>query len=145
MIAQTMGDLIWSPSDRPVGKNILVIDDDPVFCGAMEAVGNSLGMVVRGAHTPRSASLLLLRYRFDLAVIDFSLGNITGIQLARLLEKIGAGMPVLIVSDYKLTQRGHWPASVRQFVQKSAGTRAILREAARLTSGGGPSSTRNTV
>ena len=80
-----------------MGK-VLVIDDETIISDVIgDYFRDSLGFVVECAHSGVAAAALLSRYRFDLAVIDATVGGVSGLELARLAAN--EDTPVLLISD----------------------------------------------
>jgi CheY-like chemotaxis protein len=116
--------------DAPIPR-ILIVDDDPVFCRLMAAIGEKMGVQVEYRGSLKELYKALPKLKFDAAIVDYDLGCVTGVQLSRYLEKVSRGKPLILVSNYKDIPRGGWSNSVRAFVGKGSGEVAILRQALR--------------
>jgi len=110
---------------------ILIVDDDPIFCRLMAAIGEDMGVVVEYRSSLKELYKALPKLNFDAAIVDYDLGFVTGVQLSRYLERVPRGKPLILVSSYKNIPRGGWSNSVRAFVGKASGEATILRQALR--------------
>ena len=81
-----------------MGKRVLVVEDSPNVCEMCVRVLTRAGFEVESAATGREA-LRLLRSSpaFDLAVIDFALPDISGLEL---IDHMRAQSPAIIISGY---------------------------------------------
>jgi len=75
----------------------LVIDDEPAICELIEAVAESAGFSVRTASSPAEIEESI-QGRFDLVVLDLSLGELDGIEVMSRLGTTHRGLPVILVS-----------------------------------------------
>jgi EAL domain-containing protein (putative c-di-GMP-specific phosphodiesterase class I) len=76
---------------------VLVIDDEPAICELIEAVAESAGFSVRTASSPAEIEESI-QGRFDLVVLDLSLGELDGIEVMSRLGSTHRGLPVILVS-----------------------------------------------
>jgi len=76
---------------------VLVIDDEPAICELIEAVAESIGFHVTSASTGDEIEAAL-GGRFDLVVLDLSLGDLDGIELMGRLGASHRGLPIILVS-----------------------------------------------
>jgi EAL domain-containing protein (putative c-di-GMP-specific phosphodiesterase class I) len=81
-------------SDTP---KVLVIDDEEAICELIVAVAESAGFEATSASLPRDIEDAI-GGRFDLVVLDLSLGEIDGIEIMSKLGATHRGMPVILVS-----------------------------------------------
>ncbi len=109
----------------------VLIDDDPLFGNIMVRVAKS-----RGADIDYFPSLLDMGSvgclgQYDAAIVDYDLGNMTGVEIAEYLKVFFGDIPMVLVSSRHrdIMKPKSWPDSVRCFVHKSAGYEAILSEA----------------
>lgn len=77
--------------------HVLVIDDEPAVCELIETVAESAGFTTTSASTRDDIESSLLG-RFDVVVLDLSLGDIDGIEIIGRLSAIKKGLPVILVS-----------------------------------------------
>lgn len=76
---------------------VLVIDDEEEICELIVAVAESAGFDATSASLPRDIEDAI-GGRFDLVVLDLSLGDIDGIEIMSKLGATHRGMPVILVS-----------------------------------------------
>lgn len=109
---------------------ILLVDDDPVFGKILTRLAEQSRV-----HLTYCRSLDELGekawWQFQAAIVDFDLGNSTGLELIAQLERILGPMPVILVSQGHLVDvaPNRWPASVKGFIDKALGHVAILEAA----------------
>ena len=83
-----------------VNRVVLVVDDDPDICWALERVLGGLGAQCIRALDGRTALLVARHNRLTLALLDAKLPDIDGLELARSLRMADPGILVLVVSGY---------------------------------------------
>ena len=76
---------------------VLVIDDEPAVCELIETVAESVGFDSASART-RDEIESALGGRFDVVVLDLSLGDLDGIEIMSRLAAVRKGLPVVLVS-----------------------------------------------
>lgn len=76
---------------------VLVIDDEEAICELIVAVAESAGFEATSASLARDIEDAI-GGRFDLVVLDLSLGEIDGIEIMSKLGATHRGMPVILVS-----------------------------------------------
>jgi DNA-binding response OmpR family regulator len=84
---------------RPMSK-ILVIEDDPVIAASLKTWLQRENFVVETAADGGSGLELLLRYKFDLLVLDWNLPDISGIEIARQLSCRKMQIPILMLTTH---------------------------------------------
>jgi two-component system OmpR family response regulator len=100
-----------SQDEEHVVGNVLVVNDKPSICNLIaEYFRDDLGMVVECAHSGPAGALKLARGRYDFALIDVPLGEVSGLDLAALAAN--GNTPVLLISgspefNLKLHQFGY--------------------------------------
>ena len=78
-------------------SRVLIIDDERAVCELIETVADSAGFTTSTANT-RDEIESVLTGRFDVVVLDLSLGDIDGIEIMGRLSSIRRGLPVILVS-----------------------------------------------
>ena len=102
------GEAAVLPDERPeqadalTGLDILLVEDDPEVAALAEAMLRELGHKVQLAENPAVAlELLGGEPRFNLLLTDIIMpGNMTGVDLARVVTEARPGLPVLLSSGY---------------------------------------------
>jgi len=79
---------------------VLVVDDDPDICWALERVLGGLGAQCIRALDGRTALQAARLNHLTLALLDAKLPDIDGLELARNLRLADPGILVLVVSGY---------------------------------------------
>jgi len=82
------------------GTLILIVDDEPDMCWALEHLLNKRGYVTRTALSAQDALKLMARHRFACAFLDAKLPDMDGLELARGLRERAPDMRILMVSGY---------------------------------------------
>jgi CheY-like chemotaxis protein len=85
---------------RPSKRIVLVVDDDPDICWALEHVLGRLGVQCIRALDGQSALQAGRHNRLALALLDAKLPDMDGLELARQIRTSDPGVPVLMVSGY---------------------------------------------
>ncbi len=79
---------------------ILIVDDEPDLCWALEHLLHSQGLVTRRALSARKALELMQQHRFSRAFLDAKLPDMDGLELARRILEIAPGTRIIMVSGY---------------------------------------------
>jgi CheY-like chemotaxis protein len=82
------------------GELILIVDDEPDMCWALEHLLNKRGYATRKALTAVEALKLMRRHRFTCAFLDAKLPDMDGLELARRIREMAPDMRILMVSGY---------------------------------------------
>lgn len=84
---------------RRVGLRILLVDDHPDTCAALEKLLVRRGHLVAAAHSMRLAMEVAVNNRFDLFISDIALSDGSGIDLIMQLHRI-CGTPGIAMSGF---------------------------------------------
>ncbi|MGA2213654.1 MAG: response regulator [Bryobacteraceae bacterium] len=79
---------------------ILVVDDDPDICWALEHVLGRVGARCIRALDGRTALQATQLNRLDLILLDAKLPDMDGLEVARQIHSAEPGLPILLVSGY---------------------------------------------
>ncbi|MDQ3810875.1 MAG: response regulator, partial [Chloroflexota bacterium] len=79
---------------------VLIVDDEPAFARSLRGLLGLLGHEASVVGSAPQALSLLAHERFDVVLTDYSLGEITGAELAAQLEKGQATPFVVLVTGY---------------------------------------------
>lgn len=82
-----------------MGHKILVVDDEPDVCWALESALRG-GYDVETTCSGRHAAALLATGDYPLAFVDAKLGDMEGLQLAQEVSELGLGIAIVLVSGY---------------------------------------------
>jgi len=75
---------------------VLIVDDNADAAETLSALLNGAGFRTRCAYTAGEALAVMERERFDIAVLDIGLPDMSGYELAASIREAGPGTPVLI-------------------------------------------------
>jgi CheY-like chemotaxis protein len=118
------------PAKPKAAPRVLVVDDDPLFGRILQAVAERQKIPLTFINSPREAYKKISDLDFDVAIFDYDMGKVTGIQLSRFFEHHGQHpAPVVLVSHYANIERSQWPSSIKDSVSKSIGAISILVQA----------------
>jgi len=111
------------------GQRILVVDDEDILASMMQKMLTNLGYVVESSTDP-AVALELIRTdpaRFALVISDQTMPVITGLDLANRIRKIGATMPILLMTGYSLslTAERIEEAGIRQLLLKPIAAQSL--------------------
>ena len=79
---------------------ILIVDDEPDMCWALEKLFNSRGFVTQKALSAQEALELMVRHHFGRAFLDAKLPDMDGLELARRLLTLAPEIRIIMVSGY---------------------------------------------
>jgi CheY-like chemotaxis protein len=79
---------------------ILIVDDEPDMCWALEHLLHTQGFVTRKALSAQEALDLMEQHRFARAFLDAKLPDMDGLELARRILEIAPGTRIVMVSGY---------------------------------------------
>ena len=82
------------------GELILIVDDEPDMCWALEYLLNQQGYVTRKALTATEALMLMARHRFACVFLDAKLPDMDGLELARRIREKAPDIRIMMVSGY---------------------------------------------
>ncbi len=80
--------------------SILVVDDDVDACRNLSDILTDLGYRVDVAHEGITALELVQKKPYDIALLDFKMPGMTGLELYREIRRLRAGTVAIIVSAY---------------------------------------------
>lgn len=117
-------------------KRFVLIDDDPSFRAILLRAANMYGVQVDVYESLEELGAVGLLSRYDVAIIDYDLGSLNGLEIAEYLDVLCSNTPMILVSalDRGASAR-KWPQSIKQFIPKSMGYSYILEQAERWAHG----------
>lgn len=121
---------LMDTEQRP--QRFVLIDDDPTFRAILLRAASIHGVEVDVYESLEDLGAVGLLSRYDVAIIDYDLGALNGIEIAEYLEILCSNTPMILVSakDRRANAR-KWPKSIKQFIPKSMGYAYILEQAER--------------
>jgi len=92
---------------RVQGREILLVDDDPLVIASTTAMLEDLGHAVMQA-TSAIGALTMLRSaaKVDLVITDHAMPGLTGTELARLIRQTWPSLPIILVTGYPELPKG---------------------------------------
>ena len=92
-------------AEKPVlrgSENILLVDDEALLTESYGEILESLGyqVVTKTSSTEALETFRLQPRRFDLVLTDYTMPNMTGIQLAEALLKVRPDIPIILYSGF---------------------------------------------
>ncbi|MBC7531213.1 MAG: response regulator [Oligoflexus sp.] len=113
-------------------KRYVLIDDDPTFRAILLRAAHMYGIQVDVYESLEELGAVGLLSRYDVAIVDYDLGAVNGLEIAEYLDILCSNTPMILVSakDRRLNAR-QWPQSIKQFIPKSMGYSYILEQAER--------------
>lgn len=114
-------------------RDFVLIDDDQVFCNLMAQHAKRRGVTLDCFLNVSELGSMNHFSRYHVAIVDYRLEQMTGLEIAEYFPTFYNQMPVLLISQSPLGScegmSGKWPSSVKTFVQKCEGPDAILDHA----------------
>jgi PAS domain S-box-containing protein len=94
-----------SPLRRARGQRVLFIDDETVLCRSVSSLLERLGYVVTARSDPSEALELFRQnpHAFDVVLTDLTMPGLTGVDVAREVQKLSPRKPVLMMSGFNST------------------------------------------
>jgi DNA-binding response OmpR family regulator len=111
---------------NPSQPTILLVDDEPSLISLLTLVFESEGLAVQSALNGPKALSLFSRTPVDLVLLDFLMPGMDGGQVAEQMRILRPRVPIVMLSAC-LTVPEHVREKVDDFVEKGAGTEALLR------------------
>ncbi len=98
-----------TPQDDLTGKQVLVVDDNETNRQLLDMQLRRHGMVPCTANSPVAAIAAVEEWQqpFDLAIVDFRMPGMDGIELGRLLREKSGGAPLPMLLMTSFSSRGH--------------------------------------
>lgn len=114
--------------------HVLFVDDDPLYRHQMTAAAAARGIAVTTCGSWRELQAMAMPDVFDLAIVDYYLDGVHRALTAPAVAARLKNTPALFISgDPNCISEGEaWPSSVRHFISKEAGIKAILDTALRI-------------
>ena len=110
---------------------VLLVDDDPIFGEIMQGVARTERVPLIYYQNAAEFYRDFKNLEFDVAIVDYDLGRVTGNQLSNFVLKSGKNVPVVLVSSATLTKSRPWAENVLEVVNKKNGAYGIFFSALR--------------
>ena len=120
---------------------ILLIEDNHDLGALFQAKARARGLALEVFESLGDLGSVGRLGSFDVAVLDFCLGSVNGIEISEYVTRFFKDVPVILISAHhidELPQQHKWPASIRRFVSKDQGVDRILDAALAAAGGGDP-------
>lgn len=115
------------------GERIVLIDDDPVYRRIMKRAAKMADIDVDIYESLMDLGSVGLLANYDVAIVDYHLEAMTGVEIGEYLASMMSGKPMILVSRDRLTDSDKsWPSSIKKFMNKDEGYTNVLNEARKL-------------
>lgn len=113
--------------DQP---RIVLIDDDPVYGAVIGRWAKLEGVELDVFHSLDDLGFVGLLAQYDVAIVDYDLGQINGKDVADYMTTLFGNKPMIMISGVDRSQEMmQCPSCVKAFMKKSAGYEKILNTA----------------
>jgi DNA-binding NtrC family response regulator len=109
--------------------SVLLIDDDPYFHRLIKAILDPEHFEVHGFESLPEMGHISQLGRYDMAILDYYLPSVNGLEIAQYVDAFFKDMPVILVSGgHPGEEEGAviWPGCIQKYVSKAKGPKAIL-------------------
>lgn len=113
-------------------KKVLLIDDDPAYGSIVAALAADKHIDLHFYENLIEATYGGSKIEhYDIAIIDYDLERMTGIEVSEYLDGFFRDIPVILISNLHRSQdtTHPWPACIEKFIHKSEGYDKILKAA----------------
>lgn len=110
-----------SPTAQPV---VLIVDDDHLLTDLFRQAMTKRGFQVQEANTGASALALLNTQTVQIVVLDMTLPDMTGLQVAQALAQTHPSLPIVIATGHDLDPTG-LPFNVVDVIRKPFSLRTL--------------------
>ncbi len=110
-----------SPGEQPI---VLIVDDDTLLTDLFRQAMTKRGFQVLEAHTGAGALAMLETHPVHAVVLDMTLPDMTGIQVAQALGQAHPPLPIVIATGHDLDPAG-LPANVVDVIRKPFSLRSL--------------------
>jgi two-component system OmpR family response regulator len=103
---------------------VLIVDDDPLLTDMFQQGMTKKGFQVLEAHTGASALALLSTQTVQIVVLDMTLPDTPGLEVAQTLAQMHPSLPVVIATGHDVNPTG-LPANVVDVIRKPFSLRSL--------------------
>jgi len=119
-------------ADGTRSPKMILIDDDPSFTAILARFAALEGIELDTFNSLSELGFVALLRNYDVAIIDYDLGALNGVEIAEYMSSLLDDMPMVLISASDRSEEiAQCPCCIRAFINKSAGFDKIL-ETARL-------------
>lgn len=116
-----------SPPSEKRPPRIVLIDDDPSYGSVMARYAQIEGVELDIFHSLSELGFVALLRNYDVAIVDYELGDLNGVEIAEYMSSLLGDMPMVLISASDRTaETQNCPPCVRAFVNKSEGFNKVL-------------------
>ncbi len=118
--------------DHKLGNQprIVLIDDDPVYGAVIGRWAQLEGVELDVFHSLDDLGFVGLLSKYDVAIVDYDLGDINGKDVADYMTTLFGNKPMIMISGVdRSKEMMNCPSCVKAFMKKSAGYEKILNTA----------------
>lgn len=100
LLGQMQDAAVRAPAAATVKERILVVDDEPTLLDLMLDTLSEYGYEAEGAASGSEGLAVMKKKEFHVAVVDFQLGDMTGLTLSRELRQIDPELNVILITAH---------------------------------------------
>lgn len=109
---------------------MVLIDDDPSYTAILARTAALEGIELDVFHSLSELGFVSLLRNYDVAIVDYDLGTLNGVEIAEYMSSLLDDMPMVLISaSDRSEEAAHSPGCVRAFLNKSVGFYTILETA----------------
>jgi CheY-like chemotaxis protein len=83
-----------------VGHTVLIVDDEPDMCWALQNLLAAEGFETRDVQSGEAALQLIEIMKFNTALLDVKLPDMGGLELARRIKSVAPSIRIIMISGY---------------------------------------------
>ncbi|MGE0173245.1 MAG: response regulator [Oligoflexales bacterium] len=126
-----------STAARSKTGRIVLIDDDRSFGYVMQHYASKFQIELDYYASLEELGFVALLGNYDVAIVDYDLGAMNGVEIGNYLGAFFNRMPMLLISGTTRTDENIMDGGVRQFMHKKLGPERILSAAVDMRSEAG--------
>lgn len=113
-------------------KHCVLIDDDPTYRLIMQRCAEVEGIKLDVFESLEEMGSVGLLKAYDVAIVDYDLGKMTGIEIGEYLTRLIKDVPMVLLSAKDRYPDQPWPESIKCFINKQEGYAYVLERARQL-------------
>lgn len=107
--------------------SIVLIDDCPDFRRIMTGYAQKYNINLKSYASLAEMYTFAHLKNFDLALIDFHLESLCGLEIANYVDIFFDDLPVVIISGDSLQENEEWPRCIKGFIEKKWGPNIMFQ------------------